>query len=80
MDNFLFVCHQEKEMLCERIFASRLSLCVDKQEVMLKAVFVGIFYFFTATFLGVLLTYLKNTGNATKKATHIRYSIPLIWV
>ena len=30
--------------------------------------------------LGALFTYLKNTGNATKKATQIRYSIPLMCV
>ena len=33
----------------------------------------------TVTFLGVL-TYLKKTGNAAKKATQTRYSTPLMWV
>ena len=33
----------------------------------------------TVTLACSLFTYLKNTGKATKKATQIRYSTPLMW-
>ena len=33
----------------------------------------------TVTLVCSLFTYLKNTGKATKKATQIRYSTPLMW-
>jgi len=59
------------------------SVFTDEPEL-LNALFT-ICYFFAATFFaatlaGALFTYLKKTGKATKKATQIRYSIPLICV
>ena len=38
----------------------------------------GLLYLLTDTVRFSLLTYLKKTGKATKKATQIRYSTPLI--